>query len=165
MTLYPPPNQQSDRFPLDFVFKGPQTELRTLSQIANMQLSEIANRQNYEQASVFSDSTKSWRKFKGATRLGTTGLGASERESAYERVSERTSENLWKSLKTSEKPLKTSQNAPSQRSSQKPLRGRFHSQRLSVLLPLYLCALYTLRRSLLVRHDFRLQGFEAKWFH
>ena len=28
----PPPNQQSDGFPLEFLVKGPQTELRTLSQ-------------------------------------------------------------------------------------------------------------------------------------
>ena len=28
----PPPNQQSDGFPLEFLLKGPQTELRTLSQ-------------------------------------------------------------------------------------------------------------------------------------
>ena len=66
-------------------------------------------------------------KVQGATRLGATGLRASERKSASERVSERTSENLskdsenlskisenlWKPLKTSEtlsKPLKTSKN-------------------------------------------------------
>ena len=57
-------------------------------------------------------------KVQGATRLGATGLRDSERKSASERVSERTSEkplkNLWKtsqkSLKTSQKSLKTSQN-------------------------------------------------------
>ena len=34
MPLYPPPppNQQSEGFPLEFLLKGPQTELRTLSQ-------------------------------------------------------------------------------------------------------------------------------------
>ena len=40
--------------------------------------------------------------FQGATRLGATGPRASERESASQRVSERTSENLWKPLKISE---------------------------------------------------------------
>ena len=35
-------------------------------------------------------------KVQGATRLGATGLRASERKSASERVSERTSENLSK---------------------------------------------------------------------
>ena len=35
-------------------------------------------------------------KFQGATRLGATGLRASEKKSASERVSERTSENLSK---------------------------------------------------------------------
>ena len=52
-------------------------------------------------------------------------------KSASERVSERTSENLRKPLKTSKnlwKPLKT---LPLR----DPLRGRFPSQRLSVLLP------------------------------
>ena len=31
----PPPNQPSDGFPLDFLLKGPQTELQTLSQTTN----------------------------------------------------------------------------------------------------------------------------------
>ena len=46
-------------------------------------------------------------KVQGATRIGATGLRASEREIASERVSERTSENLGK---TSEKSLTTSEN-------------------------------------------------------
>ena len=97
----------------------------------------------------------------GATRLGATRLRVSERKSASERVSERTSETsknlwkplnkLWKPLKTSENPLKTSQNLsrisenpPSQRPSQRQIS----SQRLSVPLPLFCCPLNSLRLGL-----------------
>ena len=41
----PPPNPRSDGFPLEFVLKGPQTELRTNSP-------KIANKQNHEQTEV-----------------------------------------------------------------------------------------------------------------
>ena len=68
-------------------------------------------------------------KVQGATRLGATGLRASER------VSERTSETSQKTLKTSQKSLKTSENLwKPLKTSQKslktlplrdPLRGRF----------------------------------------
>ena len=37
----PPPNQQSDGFPLEFLLKGPQTELRTLSQNCEQTLSKL----------------------------------------------------------------------------------------------------------------------------
>ena len=37
----PPPNQQSDGFPLDFLSKGPQTELRTLSQNCEQTLQKL----------------------------------------------------------------------------------------------------------------------------
>ena len=37
----PPPNQQSDRFPLEFLLKGPQTELRTLSQNCEQTFQEL----------------------------------------------------------------------------------------------------------------------------
>ena len=71
-------------------------------------------------------------KVQGATRLGATGLRASERKSASERVSERTSENLSKISETSEKSLKTSENLskslktlPLRGPLRDPLRGRF----------------------------------------
>ena len=37
----PPPNQQSDRFPLEFLFEGPQTELRTLGQNCEQTLQKL----------------------------------------------------------------------------------------------------------------------------
>ena len=91
-------------------------------------------------------------KAQGATQPGATRLRASERKSASQRVSERTSENLSKISenfsKNSEKPLKTSENLskisenpPSQRPSQRQIS----SQRLSVLLPLLCCPLTSLR--------------------
>ena len=48
----PLPNQQSDGFPLEFLLKGPQTELRTLSQNCEQTLQKVANKQNYEQTGV-----------------------------------------------------------------------------------------------------------------
>ena len=49
----PPPNQQNDGFPLEFLLKGPQTELRTLSQNCEQTPPpKIANKQNYEQTGV-----------------------------------------------------------------------------------------------------------------
>ena len=48
----PPPNQQNDRFPLEFLLKGPQTELRTLSKNCEKTLQKFANKQNYEQTGV-----------------------------------------------------------------------------------------------------------------
>ena len=65
---------------------------------------------------------------RGNTIRGTR-LRASERKSASERVSERTSENL---SKISENLSKTSENPPSRRPSQRQIS----SQRLSILLPL-----------------------------
>ena len=47
----PPPNHQRDGFSLEFLLKGPQTELRTLSQHCEQTL-QIANKQNYEQTGV-----------------------------------------------------------------------------------------------------------------
>ena len=106
-------------------------------------------------------------KVQGATRIGATGLRASERgiclwEGLWEDLwkplknlwSENPLKNLLKPLKTSKnlwKPLKTSKNPP--KTSEKtlkislrdPLRGRFPSQRLSVLLPLSCCPLNSLR--------------------
>ena len=55
-------------------------------------------------------------------------------KSASERVSERTSENLWKSLKNLWKTSNSSETLPLR----DPLRDRFPSQRLSVLLPKFL---------------------------
>ena len=43
----PPPNQQSDGFSLEFLLRGPQTELRTLSQNCEQTLSK-----NYEQTEL-----------------------------------------------------------------------------------------------------------------
>ena len=37
----PPPNQQNDGFPLEFLLKGPQTELRTLSKFCEQTLEEL----------------------------------------------------------------------------------------------------------------------------
>ena len=37
----PPPNQQTDGFPLEFLLKGPQTELRTLSQDCEQTLEKL----------------------------------------------------------------------------------------------------------------------------
>ena len=37
----PPPNQQNDEFPLDFLLKGPQTKLRTLSQNCEQTLQKL----------------------------------------------------------------------------------------------------------------------------
>ena len=37
----PPPNQRRDGFPLDFLLKGPQTELRTLSQNCEQTLQKL----------------------------------------------------------------------------------------------------------------------------
>ena len=37
----PPPNQQSDGFPLEFLLRGPQTELRTLSQNCEQTLQKL----------------------------------------------------------------------------------------------------------------------------
>ena len=37
----PPPNQQNDGFPLDFLLKGPQTELQTLSQNCEQTLQKL----------------------------------------------------------------------------------------------------------------------------
>ena len=37
----PPPNQQSEGFPLEFLLKGPQTELRTLSQNCEQTLQKL----------------------------------------------------------------------------------------------------------------------------
>ena len=37
----PPPNQQNDGFPLEFLLKGPQTELRTLSQNCEQTLQKL----------------------------------------------------------------------------------------------------------------------------
>ena len=45
----PPPNQQSDGCPPEFILKGPQTELRTLSQNWATKSPKIANKQNCEQ--------------------------------------------------------------------------------------------------------------------
>ena len=38
---HPPPNQQNDGFPLEFLLKGPQTELRTLSQNCEQTLQKL----------------------------------------------------------------------------------------------------------------------------
>ena len=104
-------------------------------------------------------------KVQGATRLGATGLRASERKSASERSLRgplktsqkslktsqktlKTSQNLSKPLKTSKKPLKTSQNLPKiseNPPSQRPSQRQISSQRLSVLLPLFCCPLNSLR--------------------
>ena len=78
-------------------------------------------------------------KLQRATRSGATRLRASEREvclreDLWEDLWEPL-KNLWKLLKTLWKPLKTSENPPSQRP----------SQRLSVLLPLLICPLNSLR--------------------
>ena len=104
-----------------------------------------------------------WRKFKGQHDYGRRDWEPLRGKSASQRVSERTSENLWKvsknlwkSLKTSEnpwKPLKTSKDLwksplktlPLRGPLRDPLRGRFPSQRLSVLLPLFCCPLNSLR--------------------
>ena len=48
----PPPNQQSDGLPLEFLGKGPQTELRTLSPKLRTNPPNIANKQNYKQTGV-----------------------------------------------------------------------------------------------------------------
>ena len=40
-TLTPPPNQQNDGFPLEFLLKGPQTELRTLGQNCEQTLQKL----------------------------------------------------------------------------------------------------------------------------
>ena len=48
----PPPNQQIAGFPLVFLFKGPQTELRTFSQNCEQTLQKLRNKQNYEQMGI-----------------------------------------------------------------------------------------------------------------
>ena len=48
----PPPNQQSGGIPLDFLLKGPQAELRTLSQNCEQNPPKFANNQNREQTGV-----------------------------------------------------------------------------------------------------------------
>ena len=50
----PPPNQQNDGFPLEFLSKGPQTELRTLSQNCEQTL------QNCEQT----DTREGWKTYR-----------------------------------------------------------------------------------------------------
>ena len=57
----PPPNQQSDGFPLEFLLKGPQTELRTLSQNCEQTLQKLrTNRIMNKRA--FLISLQYWRK-------------------------------------------------------------------------------------------------------
>ena len=78
---------------------------------------------------------------------------SSERESASERVSESTSENLWKISQNLWKPLKTSENPLKTLPLRDPLRGRFPSQRLSVLLPLFCCPLNSFRTKEIFAQD------------
>ena len=80
----------------------------------------------------------------GATGIGATGPRASERESASERVSERTSEREgFRGVLRFLEVLRCFQRFSEvfQKSLRDPLRGRFPSQRLSVLLPLFLLPL------------------------
>ena len=75
-----------------------------------------------------------WRKFKGQHERG------NRTESLWEGnlpLWEGLWEDLWRPLKKLWKPLKNSENLPLR----DPLRGRFPSQRLSVLLPLSCCPL------------------------
>ena len=87
-------------------------------------------------------------KVKGATRLGATELRASEREICR---SEGLWKDLWKPLKNvwkPLKPLKTSKDLWKRLKTlplRDPLRGRFPSHRLLVLLPLFICPLNSLR--------------------
>ena len=87
-----------------------------------------------------------------ATRLGATGLRASEREIC---LWQGLWEDLWQPLKNLWKPLtaskttKTSENFRKPLPLRDPLRGRFPSQRLLVLLPLFICPL----NSLQISHD------------
>ena len=48
----PPPNQQIDGFPLEFLFEGPQAEARTLSQNCKKKPFKNSDKQNYEQTGV-----------------------------------------------------------------------------------------------------------------
>ena len=84
-------------------------------------------------------------KVQGATRLGATGPRASEREICL-------CEGLWDDLQNFPKPPKTSKNLwkplktlplgdPLRDPLKDPLSGRFSPQRLSVLLPLFVCPL------------------------
>ena len=53
MPLTPlPPNQKSDGFPLEFLLKGPQTELRALSQNCEQTLPKLRTKRIYEQTGV-----------------------------------------------------------------------------------------------------------------
>ena len=88
-------------------------------------------------------------KVQGPKRLGATGLRASEGKSASERVSERASEKPLKASKNLSQPLRTSKNLCKPLKTlplRDPLRGRFPSQRFSVLLPLFICPLNFLQQ-------------------
>ena len=82
---------------------------------------------------VFAFLSRHFGAFLGERLRGNTTRGVSERTSENLRKSLKTSKNLWKPLKTSENPLKT---LPLGDPLRDPLRGRLPSQRLSVLLPL-----------------------------
>ena len=66
----------------------------------------------------------------------------------------------WGQLKTSEESLKPSENLWRTLPLRDPLRGRFPSQRLSVLLPLCICPLNSLRK----QSGFRKGWFPKGWF-
>ena len=77
-------------------------------------------------------------KVQGATRLGATGLRASEGEICLW-------EDLWKPLKILWKPLKTSKNLWKASLSETLSEADFPLEKLSVLLPLFICHLNSLR--------------------
>ena len=136
------------------------------------------------------DARKQLEKAQGATRLGATGLRASEREIC---LWEGLWEGLWKpltklwrplkkTLKTSQrktlwKPLKPSKNLwkickpPSPLKKlvnlplRDPLRGRFPSQRLSVLLPLFICPLPFLQNNMVLGENFLQDPFWSIQFN
>ena len=54
----PPPNQQSDGFPLDFLFKGPQDGIANTQPKLRTNPPQIANKQNYEQTGASDLSSK-----------------------------------------------------------------------------------------------------------
>ena len=51
--LTPPPNQQNDGFPLEFLLKGPQTELRTLSQNCEQALQKLRTNRFFQNKRAF----------------------------------------------------------------------------------------------------------------
>ena len=65
LTPPPPPNQQSDGFPLEFLLEGPQTELRTLSQNCEQTLLKLREQTElFEQTGVSENcSENSWEGF------------------------------------------------------------------------------------------------------